>query len=247
MDIRSDVVFAEGHIAGANNVAFGDILTEAANADKKILVVCYSGQSACYATSLLRLYGYHDAQALKWGMSGWNVATDSWSGKCGAYADGNVNWTYDLAPANQVYEAATFTSTLEEGEAILKERVEAVVADGFKGVDGTAVLDAPNDYFINNYFSETDYIAFGHIKGAVRILPLLIGDESILGLDPGKQVVTYCYTGQTSAVISAFLNVMGYDAVSLKFGMNGMYNENAAWTSNQWGFDSNPKDLPTVQ
>lgn len=253
MDIRSAENFADGHIEGAVNVAFADILTAAAAADKKILVVCYTGQTACYATSLLRLYGYQDAQALKWGMSGWNAdLAGSWNSNCGDYGHNNVNWSYEPAPANMAYEAATFSSTLEDGEAILKERVEAVVAEGFKGVGGSAVLDAPTDYFVNNYFSESHYTIFGHIAGAYRINPLLIGDDSALGLDPAKQVVTYCYTGQTSAVISAYLNVLGYDAYSLKFGMNGMYNTNAGWgtpeddVTNQWGYDSNPKSLPVV-
>ena len=254
IDIRSATDYAAGYIEGAINVPFADILTEAANADKKMLIVCYTGQTACYATSLLRLYGYHDAQALKWGMSGWNDATaGSWNGNVGNIADGHANWTYDAAPTNQTYEAAEFTSALEDGEAILKERVEAVVADGFKGKTPLDVLDAPGSFFINNYFSETHYAAFGHIDGAVRINPLLIGDDSALGLDPLKDVITYCYTGQTSAVITAFLCVLGYEAYSLKFGMNGLWNENAGWgtpeddVTNQWGFDSNPKDLPIVQ
>ena len=55
MDIRSAADFATAHIQGAHNVVFTNILTEAANADKPILVVCYTGQTACYATSLLRL------------------------------------------------------------------------------------------------------------------------------------------------------------------------------------------------
>ena len=61
-----------------------------------------------------------------------------------------------------------------------------------------------------------------------------IADNSILALDPSAKVVTYCYTGQTSAVITAWLRVLGYDAYSLSFGMNGMYNNNTAWTSNKW-------------
>ncbi len=29
--------------------------------------------------------------------------------------------------------------------------------------------------------------------------------------------------------------------------MNALWNQNATWTTNQWGGDSNPKDLPVVQ
>jgi filamentous hemagglutinin family protein len=34
--------------------------------------------------------------------------------------------------------------------------------------------------------------------------------------------VIYCYTGQTSAYLTGYLRVLGYDARSLLFGANGM-------------------------
>ena len=252
MDIRQPADFAANRIDGANNVAFADILTTAATTTKPILVVCYSGQSACYATALLRLYGYPLTRALKWGMSGWNSATSGpWDGKIGTdLADGHSNWTYDGAPTNMSFNDPTITTSLTDGEAILKERVEAVVAAGFgpATASGTDVLNNPGQYFINNYFSEADYSGFGHIDGSYRILPWSLGDDSYKALNSGTsaKLVTYCYTGQTSAVLSAFLRVLGYDAYTMTFGMNGIYNTNAAWTSNQWGGDSNPKNLPII-
>lgn len=247
MDIRSATDFAAGHIAGATNVAFADILTAAASATKPILVVCYTGQNACYATSLLRLAGYQDAQALKWGMSGWNAMYDKWTPNIGNEADGHANWHFGSAPENSTKGTPELTTMASEGAAILAERVAAVVAEGgLKGVNGTDVLNSPSDYYINNYFSATDYTTFGHITSAYRVQPLLISDGSIQTLDPSAKVVTYCYTGQTSAVITAFLRVLGYDAYSLKFGMNGLFNSSSAWSTNQWGGDSNPKSLDTV-
>ncbi|WP_439183058.1 rhodanese-like domain-containing protein [Carboxylicivirga taeanensis] len=255
IDIRSAEAFNSGHIANAVNVPdFKNILTEAAKADQPILVVCYTGQTACYATSLLRLYGYHDAQALKWGMSGWNEATAGpWDNAIGDISEGHNNWSFNAAePALGVFEAPQFISTALEGEAILKERVEYIVAQGFKGVEATDVLESPSTYFINNYFNTTDYSAFGHVDGAYRMNPLLVSpgsteEAAVTNIDPSKKVVTYCYTGQTSAVITAYLRVLGYDAYSLKFGMNKLFNSSAAWTANQWRGDSSPKNLPLEQ
>jgi rhodanese-related sulfurtransferase len=247
MDIRNAESFNAGHITGAHNVAFTNILTEASNAgDKRILVVCYTGQTACYATSLLRLYGFPDAQALKWGMSGWNADFDKWTPNVGDPAKDHANWKNDAAPANVKYDAPVLTDGGTDGATILKARVAAVVAAGFKTAKNTDVLASPTNYFINNYFSDADYTAFGHFDGALRIQPLTIADDLIYFLDPSKKIVTYCYTGQTSAVITAYLNVLGYDSYSLLFGMNGLYNTNSAWKSNQWGEDSNPKNLSTV-
>jgi len=251
IDIRANDAFTAGHIEGAKNVAFSDILTEATNAGgKPILIACYSGQTACYATALLRMYGYKHTQALKWGMSGWNQATAGpWNGKIGANAaDGHANWSFSAAPANILFDDPTITSYSTDGGEILKERVEQIVAAGFGAatVSGGDVLASPNNYFVNNYFSEGDYSAFGHIANAYRILPLTLTGGEYQNLNPnsGAKVVTYCYTGQTSAVMTACLRVLGYDAYTMTYGMNGLYNTNPSWSTNQWGGDSNPKDLP---
>ena len=255
MDIRKGDDFNKGHIEGAHNVAFGDILTEAAKANKQILIACYSGQTACYGTALLRLAGYENTQALKWGMSGWNAATAGpWNNQIGSNpAQGNPNFNYSTAPSTNVYKDPSLSSLSQDGSEILRQRVEAVIAAGFKTASNGDVLASPSNYFVNNYYSKTDYDDFGHIANAYRVKEdLLLDGGGYLGIDPdaGAKVVTYCYTGQTSAVVTAWLNVLGYDSYSLTYGMNGLYNENAAWannpanTKNQWGVGSHPKDLP---
>jgi rhodanese-related sulfurtransferase len=248
IDIRGAADFTTSHISGAKNVAFANILAEGAAAGAKpVLVVCYTGQTACYATALMRMYGFKNTQALKWGMSGWNSTTaGSWNNNIANIANGHANWSYDAAPSNGVYTKPALSSLSTDGQTILKNRIEAVIAEGFKTAKSSDVLAAPESYFINNFFSSADYAAFGHIKGAYRINPLSIADNSVLGLDPNKKVVSYCYTGQTSAVLTAWLRVLGYDAYSLSFGMNGMYNNNTAWSSNKWSAGVS-KSLPVVQ
>ncbi len=251
-DIRGANDFASGHIQGAKNVPFSNILDEAANASKQILVVCYTGQTACYATSLLRLYGYPNTQSLKWGMSGWNAETaGSWNNNTGDAAMGNANWSYADAPSITVFDDPELSSLSQDGADILRQRVEDVVAGGFKTVKGADVLSNPANYFINNYFSATDYDGFGHMKDAFRIKEELKLDGDgykELNPDDNANLVTYCYTGQTSAVMTAWLRVLGYDAYSMTFGMNGVYHSNPAWSTNQWGVGSSvPKNLPLVK
>ncbi|MBE0661867.1 MAG: hypothetical protein IH597_05300 [Bacteroidales bacterium] len=253
IDIRSTEDFALGHITGAVNVPFTDILIEAANATKPIVVVCYTGQTATYAGTLLRLSGYDTAKALKWGMSGWNPVfannAKGWNGKTGDIAVGNANWTTDSAPTNLTFESPTFTSTSTDPAEILQARIAQVVSEGFKTVTPDDVLTNPNSFFINNYFSEAHFTGFGHIDGAYRINPMLVGggdNEKVTNNDSSKKVVTYCYTGQTSAAITSYLRVIGYDAYSMVFGMNKLYHSSSVWTANQWGVTDNPKELPYV-
>ncbi|MCK5637721.1 MAG: hypothetical protein KAH67_03350 [Flavobacteriaceae bacterium] len=255
MDIRNGDDFSKGHIQGAHNVAFGDILTEADKATKQILVVCYSGQTACYATSLLRLYGYSNTQALKWGMSGWNETTAGpWNNQIDSNpADGNANWNYSSAPSTNIFKDPSISSLSQDGSEILLQRIESVIAAGFKTASNGDVLASPSNYFVNNYFTVADYDDFGHIANAYRIKEeLLLEGNGYLEMDPDSnaKIVSYCYTGQTSAVLTAWLNVLGYDAYSLTYGMNGLYNSNNAWDKanlNQWGVGSHPKALPLVQ
>ncbi|MCY1720616.1 rhodanese-like domain-containing protein [Prolixibacteraceae bacterium Z1-6] len=243
MDIRGDADFNAGHITGAHQVAFSNILTAAATADKPILVVCKTGQTACYATTLLRLAGYPDTKALKWGMSGWNADLDKWSANCKDLTT-ETNWTTD-ATAAESFSAPSFSSSALDGASLLQERVAAVVAAGFKTASNADVLANPGNYYINNFFSASHYEGFGHVKGAVRVNPLSIDECD--KLDPNGKVVTYCYTGQTSAIVTAYLNVLGFDAYSLLFGVNGMTTTNSFWetggVTNHWGYDSNPKSL----
>lgn len=259
MDIRAAVDFAEGKIPGATNVSFTNILTATASVTKPILVVCYTGNQATYATTLLRLYGKRDAVALKWGMSGWNAffanKTTGYTSRIGNIAVGNANWNpaNTVAPANSTFAAPNLILPPTIGEAILKARVEKVVSEGFKSATASAILTTPTDYFINNYFSATDFAAYGHVKGAYRIQPYnlagtLTGNLTNLNLDPSKKIATYCYTGQTSGVISAWLRVLGYDAYSITFGMNGFWNDNPGWgtNANKWTA-TKPKTLNYVQ
>ena len=202
IDIRTADEFAAGHIENANRVDLPNILTEAAKATKPILIVCKTGQTATHAVALLRMSGYPDAQALKWGMSRWHADFDIWSNNIGNVAEGHSNWNSDAAPTNLTYSSPTFTSSVTDGAGILKERVAKVLADGFKTTTPSEVLNSPGSYFINNYFNEADYLGFGHIMGAYRVNPLLLGEGQVNYIDPSKKVTTYCYTGQTSGAIT---------------------------------------------
>ncbi len=225
LDIREATDYRAGHIKGAVNTSLGNILTAADNAgDKPILVVCYTGQSAGHAVVALRLSGYPDAKVLKWGMSGWNNATaNPWKDNIGDDAVRSDKWIkpMDITP-NQTFEYPSLNTVSSHGPGILAERVEALLTNGFKGVENESVLANPANYFINNYWAESDTDHYGHIEGAFRVNPLSFAAGTFKNINPDKTAVTYCWTGQTSSIVTAYLTVLGYDARSLKFGCNGM-------------------------
>ena len=91
IDIRNSDYFKKGHIPGAVNVGFNDLPSFFENNIKafqydKIVIACYHGQMASYATALLRLMGYGNVYSLRWGMSVWNkdiYVQHPWSEKIG--------------------------------------------------------------------------------------------------------------------------------------------------------------------
>ena len=227
-DLRSATDYQAGHIPGAINVTLGNILSAAASYnDKPLLVVCYTGQTAGHAVMALRLSGYSDAVVLKWGMAGWNPAFEgSWAANSGHdngnIAVGNSNWVTSASPVTSTYNTPTWTANAEDGAGILAERVAAMISGGFKGIASQTVLDAPANYQIFNYWSAADYTSIGHFDGAFQDQDLNIASGGINAVNPDVESLVYCYTGQTSSMITAWLNVLGYNVKSIKFGVNSL-------------------------
>jgi rhodanese-related sulfurtransferase len=227
IDIRSDVDYAAGHIPGAVNVTLGNLVSHVESIDassyEKIAIACYTGQTASFGASLLRLLGYDNVVAMKWGMCSWHTDfKGKWdSNISNARATQFESTSYPKAAAGNYPVFNTGKST---GSEILKARVNQVLADGFAKVTNAEVFDNLSTYYIVNYWKESHYTDPGHIPGAMQYTPKadLKTTTYLNTLPTDKPVVIYCYTGQTSAFMTAYLRVLGYDAKSLLFGTNAM-------------------------
>ncbi|NQT76842.1 MAG: rhodanese-like domain-containing protein [Bacteroidetes bacterium] len=235
IDLRSQEDFDLGHIADAVNSTLGGILTAAEAATKPILVVCYTGQSAGHGVIALRLSGHTDAKVLKWGMSGWRAdLSGPWASNVSDTAIGHANW--EVPPGTITdpveFDAPVIESSFTSGPDILAERVDEMLANGFSGIPAIDVLTAPADFFVNNYWAADDVVTYGNITGAYRLSPFTLADDTYKNLDPSKTIVSYCWTGQTSSMLTAYFWVLGYDAKSLKFGVNALIYSNL--TGHYW-------------
>lgn len=89
------------------------------------------------------------------------------------------------------------------------------------GVDDPNAPDELDDFFVLDVRASTDYCA-GHINGALNIpFEKVAKSESLAQLPTDKPILVVCYTGQKAAQAMSVLNVLGYDAWSLHFGMIG--------------------------
>ncbi|MEZ4653073.1 MAG: rhodanese-like domain-containing protein [Candidatus Eisenbacteria bacterium] len=238
IDWRSAAHFAAGHIEGAHNAAlanFSDVVSTIP-AGKTVVNVCYTGQSASHATAFMNLMGI-PAQNLKFGMCGWTADTAVNLGKWDdAVSDDYTNWlTTTASTATVAHTFPTISTGKDTAPEIIRERAQTYLAAGWKTISIAALYQAievdglAGDYFIMNYFPSGEYDA-GHVPGAVRFEPKasLGVDQMLKYLPTDKKIVVYCYTGQTSSQVVAYLNALGYDAYSLLYGVNGMCHSNAA-------------------
>jgi len=79
--------------------------------------------------------------------------------------------------------------------------------------------DSGNDPFVLSVRSASQY-AIGHIASAINVPWREVAkQENLAKLPKDEQIVVYCFTGHTASQVTALLNILGYDAINLKFGM----------------------------
>lgn len=233
IDLRNEQDFKNGHIPGAENVKMSDLLNYFENvisptSYSHIIMVCYSGQSAGYATSIMQLLGYNNVHDMKWGMSSWDEVTADakWrKNVSNKFAD---KLETEPNPKNEAGDYPTLNTGKTTGVEIMRARAQELLDQGFKPVrvKSDEVFENSDKYYIVNYWPEDKYKK-GHIPGAIQYDPKKsLGRKTALNTLPTDQtVVPYCYTGQHSAFVTAYLNMIGYDAKSLLYGANSFMND----------------------
>ncbi len=238
IDIRDSATYtSKGHIQGAVRVDMSKVLDHIKTINtaqyEKIVVTCYAGQSAGYVTGLLRLMGYNNVFSLKYGMSSWNqiFAENYWLANIGNSRAGQFTTT--PSSKNPAGELPVLNTGKKTGAEILEARVKELLSGGWNPakVSHSDVFTNLSNYYIINYWPVEHYNQ-GHIPGAVQYTPRsdLKSTTYLKTLPTNKPVVVYCYTGQTSAQVVAFLRVLGYDARSLIYGTNAMIYDNMPGT-----------------
>jgi len=234
LDLRSPELFSKGHIKGAVNKKFEELPEYFETGIRpfefdKIILVCDDGQISSYTTSLLRMMGYGNVFAMRWGMSGWNkiYAQEGWlKGVSGKYED-LLEVTVNETP--QPKGMPEIKTGLKTGKEIGDERFKKLFEDGTGDILITAdeIFSNPEKYFIIN-LERKDKYDDGHIQGAVRYKPeSTLGFSDMMATIPfDRTVVVYCGTGHNSGFATAFLRLFGYDARTLIYGNNSfMYDK----------------------
>lgn len=228
VDYRSATDFATGHIRGAVNISLANLVAKIDDGTltkgKTILNVCYTGQTASVATSFLNLMGF-DAVNLGWGMCGLTTdgtinGTDKWAAQIAADEFAGQLTATESTPT-QTYAYPNPNSGKKTAAEIMKARFGSITSSW--SISAADVFANPANYFIVNYWPKAEYLNPGHIPGAYCFEPKVSLTQATMlkNLPTDKTIVVYCYSGQTSAQLVSYLGMLGYNAKSLLFGMNG--------------------------
>jgi rhodanese-related sulfurtransferase len=259
IDLRPQALYAKGHISGAVNKKFSELPEYFETGIKpfeydKIILACEDGQVSSYTTALLRMMGYGNVYAMRWGMGGWNktYAQEGWiSGSSGKYEARLETETRETPAPGLMPDPATGLTT---GKEVADARFRKLFEEGTGEilVSADEIFSDPAKFFVINLERKDKYDA-GHIPGAVRYKPeSTLGFPDMMATIPAdRTVVIYCGTGHNSAFASAFLRLFGYDARTLRYGNNSfMYNKMVSEKSTlSWlPFTlAESNDLPTVK
>jgi len=239
IDIRSTGDYDLGHIEDAVNLTEAEVAGHLDAVDlsefSDIVIACTSGQTAAWLTSLLNMDGYDNVSSLKFGMCSWHSDfADAWNN-----ATSNDKSTFFTATATEKAaegDLPTLTTGFETAAEIYDVRWDAIIAEGFgAGAITVATVYADlSSFYILNYWSADDYVNMKHIDGAIQYTPKvdIAMDAALKTLPTDKTIVVYCYTGQGSANLTAYLRLVGYDAKSLKYGTNAMIHDDM--TKSKW-------------
>jgi rhodanese-related sulfurtransferase len=235
IDIRSPEDFAIGYIEGAVRIdskgLYQYVKSIDASAYENIVLISCDGQSTAYFASLLRAAGYSNVKSLKWGMSSWAYvfAEGAWLTRLSSQRISEFVHT-ESPSKNEPGPLPRINTGKTNPEEILEARLEKLFAEGHEliMVDHDAVFNdlySNGKFYIVNYWSPELYKKQGHIPGAINYPPEtqpFKSENDLFTLSTDGPNVLYCFTGQTSAYVSGYLRILGYDARSLEFGANAM-------------------------
>jgi rhodanese-related sulfurtransferase len=245
IDIRKAVDYDAGHIEGAVNMPAADVddylNTEDLSSYENIVIACYSGQEAAWLTCLLALKGHQNISSLKFGMCSWNPATaGAWNGAVSN--DKATLFTSDVTEKGPEGDLPELKTGYETAQELFDAQWEEMISGGFGAIAITVpvLYDNLEDYYIINRWPQAEYLNPGHIEGAMQYTPKqdFAMDAFLKTLPTDKTIVVYCYTGQGSANIVAYLSLIGYDVKSLKYGTNAMIHDEmpkSAWNEGMIG------------
>ena len=226
VDIRQPKDYDAGHIKGAVNVAWNTpAMWEALRhipLDQTVYVHCYTGQTAGQAIVTMRMAGIQAVSV----NSGWNLGISKVDGY-EAVVETSAN-AIDTTFDNGVSDAV-IAKVQAYYEEMATKAGTPFANNHVTEADAKAILDAADETVQFVSLRRPDDYAKGHIETAVNV-PFGANMLDTVAMVPAdKKLIAYCYSGQTANQAVALFRLLGYDAVSIKFGMGTARTNPRGW------------------
>lgn len=234
LDVRDRADYGQGHIEGSVNIEFTRALAPESLAayprDRKIVVICYTGNLAPQVASALRLLGY-DAAMVRTGLNGWTQTALTAKVEAGIKAARRPVEREAAAPCAPAPAGIGFDRPGAAAGELLAARLDELFAGtaaegdfAFNTVSpaGLEHLLDREDIFLLDVRKEEDFEGVGHIAGSLRVdFNAAAQPENLALLPRNRRIVVNCYTGNMASQLVTVLRLLGYEAAALNYGMVG--------------------------
>ncbi|UCC17037.1 MAG: rhodanese-like domain-containing protein [Dehalococcoidales bacterium] len=166
----------------------------------------------------------------------WSAA----DGYLGDYRPANISATALYDPLFDYFGPFAVSPYEEDGKDML------VIPFGYRPSENEEWFEWP--YILD--VRESNIYLQGHIPGSINIRwNDVFKTEFLHKLPTDRRIIVCSETGHTSAHISAMLNILGYEAVNLKWGMSGwsLKPEGDAEEFNRYNYEKDCMDYPIVK
>jgi len=250
LSVRSAKEFKKAHLPHALNVTHKEILSGRYldDFDSMVTFLIYSddGYEAVSTMVLMNLLD-HKTYILKFGMMDWNlqhVYGEVWKNSH------SYPVSHEKEVTGEVFKLPVIKQTSSSLEELIKSRYTSYILRKDNTIlikDITDILqnwsENKSHYQIISVRRNKDYKT-GHIANAINI-PLfdLLSNEQLRRIDPDKTTLVYCDTGHLSELATTLLNLLGYNAQSIHYGMMGW---NDKYISRQVAWDGSANYPVTI-
>ncbi len=228
IDLREADAFNAGHIPHSVNVLPSEVLYHFEYvidplSFEYIVLVCPDAMLSGYVNAVMLFLGYDNVYALRYGLSSWDmeVAQDYWLAAMSSHLENKLETTFN--PKNKPGPLPALATGETNGYRILRKRAEEIlnIDPALLDIDLDSLLHNPDIFYLVNYWPMGLYEQ-GHLPGAIQYTPKLSlrSDQDINTLPVGQTIAIYCFTGHHSSYVTAFLRLLGYEAVNFSYGAN---------------------------
>lgn len=226
-------VYSKAHIPGASNIPWKNILKEEnlkkLPKDRLIVIYSYNGHVGSQVTLLLNLLGFK-AVNLKWGFTSWACDPEKATGQ---YVEEKDCRAYPMEIiTRESHEVYAFPAVMRRINSSDTAEIIRAVSDAYLNSNKPTEIsneelfeyltdsDPSRDPFIVDVRRIEDY-SKGHIAGSINIPSKgLTKKENLKKIPPHKLIVVCGNTGgDVAGQATAILNLLGYHAVNLKWGI----------------------------